>query len=172
MNIYHNIAGDSGSQLCLLNVQVLIKMKVIILGLTFVSVIAFKLVISVEGDQIVLNENEIDQDLNITAKESEVGVDINLNHSIPINKTEDKPFLLPNSVLPVNYKLEVLHILDDVDLDKSVGNNQSVKNASEKYERFTSPGKVWVEIEVLETTRNITLHAEDMTIGLVRVRHS
>jgi len=71
------------------------------------------------------------------------------------------PFRLPSSVIPKHYKLQVLHLLDEVTI--------SVQNTSLGYKRFTAPGKVWITVDVVQPTENITLHAEELEIIEVKV---
>jgi hypothetical protein len=78
-------------------------------------------------------------------------------------KSGPKPFRLPSNVIPQHYKLEVLHILDEVVI---ISNSTTFNHT-----RFTSPGKVWIRVDVTQPTRNITLHAEEIEIGNVEVNN-
>lgn len=76
-----------------------------------------------------------------------------------LNKTAI-PFRLPTSVIPTHYSLQVIHILTNFTQDSS---NSSVHGL------FSSPGKVEIDVNVIEPVDNITLHAEDMKIQAVKV---
>lgn len=96
------------------------------------------------NDDILVTTEIIDQS-SVTEREQTDG-------SSNDSKKLDKPFLLPLSIKPLHYKLEVIPLLFDVDIHIV---NSFYPNAS----RFTAPGKVWIQFVCLTETTNVTLHA-------------
>lgn len=109
----------------------------------------------INDDILVTTDNtDINGLSSVTEREQTNG---NSNES----KNLDKPFLLPLSIKPLHYKLEVTPLLFDVDTVDSFYHNTA---------RFTAPGKVWIQFVCLMETANVTLHAfKDMKIETEKI---